>query len=571
MKTSLSYSLFRNNPGPEDVTEAVIDFVSFLREHGATNSRYLEQFELLCAELLNNAVEHGMRSGGERFFGIRATLDEKGVELVVEDPSPEVAGIENYELPENPLDEGGRGFFLARKMSDACWEEVREGYHRVIARKDFVTTEKPYRPGREANISEEMTGEILASYEMINTLLGLSEWLTTAPDMDAFVKGALERLCDVLNANLAYIRIAEQGGLQLLHAWGEGGKEPLPFLSETTLGIETEVHRSGSEFTASSTDQIPPDDPLAGLFTHGVIIPIFFKETCAGVLVVGRVQRGDFFDARQLKIARTVAEYLGITKALETFQHQHAEEELALRDLEIAARVQASLMPKEFGFLQGFDVHGVCNPALRAGGDFFDLMSLGGGLYYVIIADVMGKGLSAALLASMFRSNWRTILRLKTLDPAAFLAEINRVMFDDLRKLDRFITVVCGRFEDGADRLFLSSAGHHLGFLQERSGTVHSIDEAGVPLGVFAETEYPLVELPFRKGDRFLFYTDGIAEALSPTEVSFGEDGIRRTLKNSYTLPSCAAVEMLLRAVDVHGGGAMPSDDCTALLFARTR
>ena len=569
MKATLSYSLLQKDPDFDDVTTAVTSLVAFLREHGVHDPGFLDQFELLAAEALNNAVEHGRSPDGERFFQVRVEIRDERIELVVDDPSPAGDVKASAELPDNPLDESGRGFFLIRELSDSFAESEWNGGHRLTIHKRLLSPGNPYRPGGEAEVMEEMTAELLSSYEMINTLLGLGEWLASAPDIDAFMRGALERLCEVLGADIAYVRFDEGGTLSLLHSWGAGKTAPPPRIAGSGEGVEGSVYRSGEEFTASAPDQISPGDPLEGIFASGLITPVFFKERRSGVLVVGRRSNGEFFNAGQLKIARTVAEYLGITASLDELQRQRAEEERSLRDLEIAASIQLSLMPDHFGFVGEFDVYGVCRPALQAGGDYFDVIRATDGSVYGVVADVMGKGLSAALLATMLRSNIRTILRASSPEPTVLLREVNRAMVEDLSNLNMFITLSCGRFEGKEGKLSIASAGHHCGFLQDRVGTIRSIDEAGVPLGVFPEAEYPAVELPFRVGDRFLFYTDGIAEAASGADVFFGEAGVESVLTATHGETAQASVDHLLEAVARHVEGAEASDDRTALVLSR--
>ncbi len=123
-------------------------------------------------------------------------------------------------------------------------------------------------------------------------------------------------------------------------------------------------------------------------------------------------------------------------------QQRRDSEQRALRELEIAAEIQTALLPQDFRLNEHLDTFGTCQPALKAGGDYFDLISLPNGAAFVVIADVMGKGVSAALLANMLRTNIRAQLDLAE-DPGRLLTVVNRVMAPDLVKLDMFITAAC--------------------------------------------------------------------------------------------------------------------------------
>ena len=99
-----------------------------------------------------------------------------------------------------------------------------------------------------------------------------------------------------------------------------------------------------------------------------------------------------------------VGEYLGVVSKMSELQQRRDSEQRALRELEIAADIQMSVMPQNFRLNEHLDTFGTCQPALKAGGDYFDLISLSSGASFVVIADVIGKGVSAALLANMLRN-----------------------------------------------------------------------------------------------------------------------------------------------------------------------
>jgi serine phosphatase RsbU (regulator of sigma subunit) len=263
------------------------------------------------------------------------------------------------------------------------------------------------------------------------------------------------------------------------------------------------------------------------------------------VLVMGRTRPTPFFDAGQLKIARMVADYLGIVVALGELQKRRASEQLALRDLEIAAQIQLSLMPQEFSVAPGLDLYGTCRPALKSGGDYFDILILPDQSLLCVMADVMGKGLSAALLATMLRTNLHAIVASGITDPGEIIAGINRLMSRDLIKLEMFLTMVCVWISADRSEIRHASAGHLSLLLQKQSGEIVEIEGSGMPVGIFRESSYKAESHPFALGDRLLFYTDGITEATG--------DG-----------------DALLDEVARFSGKRPPSDDRTIILVSRT-
>jgi anti-sigma regulatory factor (Ser/Thr protein kinase) len=569
MKSELSYSLEVQDPRLADITVAVLQLVGFLRDHGVTDEKFFGEFELAAAEAINNATEHGCRTSEKKFFRARLSLSPDGAELRVVDPSDFEGWKEAPSLPDDPFEEGGRGHFLMAQMTDELRHESEDGCHVLVLRKRFPSGWQ-YEPGEADRMVSEMTDELVSSYEMINTLVGLGEWLATAPDMYAFMDGALERLCSVTGAETAYVRFEDHGKMVLLRQWGEMLKTPPAALDAMGPGVEREVFRTGKEITLPMGFTLPDDDSLCGMLDSGFVAPVLFKDRRRGVLVMGRTNPSQFFDAGKLKVARMVADYLGIIVTLGELQKRRGAEERALHDLEIAAQIQLSLMPNEFSSARGLDIYGTCRPALQAGGDYFDVLVLPDQSTLCIMADVMGKGLSAALLAVMLRTNLHAIVASGQTDPGGIIAQINRLMSRDLIKLEMFITMVCIRVSPQRDMILLASAGHLASILQKSDGGILQIDGTGVPVGIFHDSPYVSHPTPFGLRDRILLYTDGIIEATAADDSMFEIDGVLASLKNSAALSSKATVDRLLGDVAAFLGKEEAADDRTLVLVSRT-
>jgi len=573
MKCVLSCCLDVEDPEFSDVSISVARLTGFLRDHGVSDPKFLAEFELAAVEALNNAVEHGCTSTPEKFFRARLCLRPDVVELRVLDPSDFKGWDGPPVLPEDPFAEGGRGHFLMAQMTDELLHEYEEGRHVLVLRKRFATGPWEYTPGQSDQVLSEMTDELVASYEMISTLLGLGEWLATAPDMNAFAEGALARLCEVTGAELAYVRFEENGLLVNIQQRGTCLSDPPKAIAIAAGGVESEVFLTGNEITLPAGFSLPPGDALVGVFYSGFVTPVLFKDARRGILLIGKTTPGSFFDAGKLKIARMVAEYLGIVLMMSELQKRRSSEDRALRDLEIASQIQLSLMPGEFSAFQGLDIAGTCRPAMQAGGDYFDVLALPDGSALCVIADVMGKGLPAALLATMLRTNLRAVVATGEADPGKILHMINNLMCPDLIKLEMFITMGCVWISPQRDCLRHACAGHLLPLLQKAddANDIREVPGGGMPIGIFADGRYVPESAQLKPGDRVLLYTDGLIEASDPANSLFEVSRVRDSLARTFARGSQASLNALLGAVEEFTTGAAPSDDRTALLISRTR
>jgi serine phosphatase RsbU (regulator of sigma subunit) len=333
------------------------------------------------------------------------------------------------------------------------------------------------------------------------------------------------------------------------------------------------VFLTGNEITLPAGFSLPPGDALVGVFYSGFVTPVLFKDARRGILLIGKTTPGSFFDAGKLKIARMVAEYLGIVLMMSELQKRRSSEDRALRDLEIASQIQLSLMPGEFSAFQGLDIAGTCRPAMQAGGDYFDVLALPDGSALCVIADVMGKGLPAALLATMLRTNLRAVVATGEADPGKILHMINNLMCPDLIKLEMFITMGCVWISPQRDCLRHACAGHLLPLLQKAddANDIREVPGGGMPIGIFADGRYVPESAQLKPGDRVLLYTDGLIEASDPANSLFEVSRVRDSLACTFARGSQASLNALLGAVEEFTTGAAPSDDRTALLISRTR
>ena len=570
MNCHLSCCFEVRNPVLKDASETVIGLKGFLRDHGVGDEVFLNDFEVAAAEAINNAVIHGCANSVEKFFRVSLSLRAEFVELRVVDPSDFEGWKRAPSLPDDPFDESGRGHYLMSQMTDELLHGKEAGCHVIILRKRFSDSAWHYNPGESDRTITEMTDELVSSYEMISTMVGLGQWLATAPDMYAFMDGALERLCDVTGSETAYVRFEDQGGLKLLRQWGRSLKPPAALLDAASRGTESEVFRTGNEITLPMDFSLPDDDPLNGRLVSGFVAPVLFKDQRRGVLVMGRTKPSQFFDAGKLKIARMVAEYLGIIVTLGELQKRRGDEERALRDLEIAAQIQLSLMPQEFSSLRDLDLYGTCRPALQAGGDYFDVLVLPDQSILCVMADVMGKGLPAALLANMLRTNLHAIVASQVDAPGEIITKTNALMIRDLIKLEMFITMTCVWISPDRSQIRHASAGHLASLLQKSEGEILQIDGAGMPVGIFHDSVYASYSTPFLPGDRLLLYTDGIVEASAADGSMFELEGVKGCLARSRPLSSRGTIDKMLNEVALFSGKEAPSDDRTAVLISRT-
>lgn len=567
--TDLVLELDATDPGLADASEIVLRVCGFLRDHGVGDESFHDQFQLAAAEALNNAIEHGCAGVVDSSVHVVCRLNGERVELEVSDPSDFGGWTGEAELPDDPLAEGGRGRFLMKQMTDRVEHRREGGRHILLLEKRLPVGSLPYEAGGLDVMLGAMTEELGSSYEMINALIGLGELLAGADEMSSFLQLALERLRELTLADTVYVRMLQGEALIPSGRVGDGAPGLAPSVGIAADGLEARVFETGEEVAITNGRALPASDPLSGLADAIFVAPVFFKMRRRGVLVLLRQGDEHFFTAAQLKVTRVVAEYLGIVWAMNELQQRRESEQRALRELEIAAEIQLSLMPARFAVDPGLDIHGACRPALKAGGDYFDVIPLPGGGLLVAIADVMGKGISAALLANMLRTNIRAKIELAA-EPGRLVAEINRILAPDLAKLDMFITFACAWIAPDRSFVRTSNAGHPAALVfRAAGGEAIELPAQGLPVGVLPDSVYEESDTPLHPGDTLVFFTDGIPEAMAPDSSFFDISGLVGCVRSRPVDSAEELVARLLAAVDTFSGHAPPADDRTLVVLRR--
>ena len=569
MKLQTSCSLHLIFSQPTDVSEAVTRLAGFLADQGVHDQKFLNEFQVAATKAINAAIEGGCGGKGDRFVEIALRINSVEVRLEIVEPlEPEELSGKAL-LPEDSREKEGRERSSIGPMTSESDDTRPDGMRVLILRKSLGTVAWNYEPGSQERLLNSMTEEVCASYEMINALIGLGELVASTGDMDSFLHRALERLCELTRSETVYVRMSCSNGLLLAGQVGPLALNLEPSIGLSSPGIETSVFATGEEATVIENAMLETSDPLCGQLQAAFVAPIFFKNQRRGVLVLARSNAADgFFTAAQLQLARVVGEYLGIVSKMSELQQRRDSEQRAMRELEIAAEIQMSLMPQNFRLNEHLDTFGTCQPALKAGGDYFDLISLSSGATFVVIADVMGKGVSAALLANMLRTNIRAQLDIAE-DPGRLLTVVNRVMAPDLVKLDMFITAACAWISPDGEQIRVASAGHPPGLLGAAGSSRSCLESQGLPIGVLNDTKYETRLSTFAVGEMLFLYTDGIPEACDADGEFYDVDGIRRDLDKSPATSARDAVQRVLDSVDYFSNHTSPTDDRTLVAVIR--
>jgi sigma-B regulation protein RsbU (phosphoserine phosphatase) len=299
-------------------------------------------------------------------------------------------------------------------------------------------------------------------------------------------------------------------------------------------------------------------------------VPIEVESGARGLIAVADKESrrgvGPFFppDRRTLSLFANQA-----ALALENarLHLQALEKERLEREMHLAAEIQRQILPKGSPVVPGFQVAGWYRPARQIGGDYYDLFPLRDGRLGLVLGDVSGKGMPAALMVSTLHSALRLLLDQAVFGPV-LLERLNRHIAESSAS-NKFITMLLAELDPLSGVLHYMNAGHNPAILLRQDGSVEHLGAGGLPLGLMPEARFQSRAITLGRGDLLCIYSDGITEAESPREEEFGMERLTDLLRRGRDLPLAELTALIPEAVGEHSQGLPQGDDQTLVLLRR--
>jgi len=524
----------------------------------------LKDVELATMEALTNAVIHGCRENGQLFVDLEWSWEQNCLAIRVFDPGDFLPSPDKVLAPPTEHREDGRGLYLMSKLMDKVEHRLEEtGHVAIMSRTISPSTFSGLNIIDLEPTLRRMTEELSASYEISASLFKLGEKLTLTNDFKTLAQTALEEVRRISGADVACMRLLnEHGRLELLAIDPPSSDLPPQVAGRGT--VEWKVIALGEEQCIETWSLDERTDPLHSLTGCAFVIPIRNGVEIYGTLAIGKMAARPFFSAGQTNMTRMVGEFIGISRALVLAQDRKEQDLLARKEVELAADIQRSLMPSEFPQGSWFKLSGGWLPAQKVGGDYFDAISIGEEGTLIIMADVMGKGMRASLIALVLRTLVRANLHLAK-EPGDFLTTLNRQMWDDLNRLNMFVTAQFAFLPARTPLLLMASAGHCPLIVREMNGHIRSIRSGGVPLGVMADSVYITETIPLKRDDTLFLITDGLFELTVPPGRRLGFDGFLKLVAMTHTRGKRSAAVAVLQTLNAKLEGMQAEDDRTLL------
>lgn len=235
------------------------------------------------------------------------------------------------------------------------------------------------------------------------------------------------------------------------------------------------------------------------------------------------------------------------------------------QELEVAARIQRTILPKDINNIFGLEITNYFNPAKEVGGDYYDYTVKDDENVSITIADVSGKGVPAAFLMTLGRSILKTLER-QNESPAVNLKNLNQIIYSDITE-DMFITMFHSNFNAKTRILTYSNAGHNpLIVYRAQTDEIEYHSVKGMAIGFIKKYDYREGELKLNKGDIIFYYTDGITEAENPNKELFGFDRLKKVIYDNKDRDVNLIKESILNEINIFKRDTPQVDDLTMVI-----
>jgi sigma-B regulation protein RsbU (phosphoserine phosphatase) len=307
------------------------------------------------------------------------------------------------------------------------------------------------------------------------------------------------------------------------------------------------------------------------LLAPEILVPILdHTGQLSGLLVLGQRLSEEPYSSEDKRLLDSVASQAGIAlenmRLAEKMAERMEMDRRVARDMEIAREVQSRLFPQFLPPLRTLQYTGTCIQARVVGGDYYDFLDLGPGRLGIVLADISGKGIAAALLMANLQANLRSQYMVALEDPHRLLQSVNRLFFENTPE-DSYATLFYADYDDANHCLRYANCGHNPPLLLRANGEIEKLDATATVLGLFSDWNCKVEKVSLGPGDVLVIYTDGITEAPNQAGEEFGESHLLNIVRSH---PQAQVNEMLsaILAEVQQFTGASQADDLT-LVIAR--
>jgi sigma-B regulation protein RsbU (phosphoserine phosphatase) len=410
------------------------------------------------------------------------------------------------------------------------------------------------RPARETSVASRMVGALIRA----------GQELVTHQPLEQLFETILELSLSAVEAKRGVILTLDEGELRVRASKGEG--------FTISAAVRDQVLRDKCSLLISDAlrhDALSKQESIVMQRVRSMMAaPLQTVDRVIGLIYVDNASVLRPFSQDDLDLLTVMANVAAIRIENARLAEVEQSEKMMEADLHQASEIQRSLLPTEPPAYEGWELAGINLPCRTVGGDYFDFVPYQDGRLAVVVGDVSGKGLPAALLMSSLQAKVQ-MLRESNPSPGRAIGTLNRSLTERC-PLGKFITFFYALLDPSSGALEYSNAGHNYPLILRADGAVETLTGNGLVMGLFAAVHYEVKRTKLAPGDMLVLYSDGVTEATDSADVEFGENGLATFLAARKTVRCEDIVNQLVEHIRKWRGTVSFADDFTVVLVRRT-
>lgn len=420
----------------------------------------------------------------------------------------------------------------------------------------------------------------LSTIDKLRLLLDITKKISRSLDLQE----VLNLVMDTLDSLIPY----DAAGIFLLECVDKDsapkGEEPCVFKAEAVRGYDVDelydlhlklgegflgsVALSGTPIISNDVRSDPVYVNARDRTRSEMVAPIISNDEVIGCFDLESDELNAYSDD-DLEVLMLLASQVAIIIEKVELHEQLIEKKRLQGQLEVARQVQLELLPPNDPALPGYDVSAYNFPTEEVSGDYYDWVRIYDDQIGIVIADVSGKGVPAAILMAFLRASLRAASHIGYAVHIS-MAKVNYLLWESTER-NQFVTAFYGILDTSNRTLSYSNAGHNPPLLIKANGETRFIEHGEQPLGMFQHTRYHEYHVSLETGDVFVLYTDGATEAQSPTGEEFGRERLAEAVKQSLERPAREMIASVQMAVLEWTASAGANDDVTFFIIKASK
>lgn len=412
----------------------------------------------------------------------------------------------------------------------------------------------------ERNLNE--TNAKLLAINEIGELLGQL-------DLNILLSKLIMLVLQVIRAEVGNLMIYERGVLRSQVEWGMNEDEINSIRRPDGTAVVDWVIESRrplliSDLKDSNRYRV---DNLNHNISSMVFLPLFTSKKDLGVIGVVNTEGQDTLSAENMATLQTVTSLASIAIENAMLHREAIEREVFQEQLRIARQIWENILPKNVPSISGATVSARSVPASVVGGDFYDFIPLEDGSLGLVLADVSGKGIPAAMIMNMAKSVLH-IEAMRNSSPAEVLSTVNDLLVEST-KIDSFVTLIYALIDPNGRKMLLANAGHIPCLIYRKAtGKCDEYFSTNIPLAIMENQVFEMVTVDINPGDCVVIYTDGVTEAMNRKREMYEFDRLKEVLEQTKDEDTSETIiNRIYRSVEVFSRDAPQQDDTTVVVF----